>query len=94
MTATSPGPARVDFHHHLFPGGELAEVLQGSLLADSGWRFPAAAVRWTPETSLAFMDGLGIQMAVLSLPNDLESTLPAAQRRAFAREVNIMACQA
>jgi hypothetical protein len=76
MTATSPRPARVDFHHHLFPTGELAESVRGSLGANNGWRFPDGATRWTPETSLVFMDVLGIQLAVLSLPNDMESTLP------------------
>jgi predicted TIM-barrel fold metal-dependent hydrolase len=93
MTTTSPGPARVDFQHHLFPSGELAKSLQSSLIADSGWRFPGGGPRWTPETSLAFMDGLGIQTAVLSLPNDLEHGLPAKQRRAFAREINTIARQ-
>jgi hypothetical protein len=39
---------------------------------------PAGATRWTPETSLAFINGLGIQLAVLSLPNDVESALTAA----------------
>jgi hypothetical protein len=67
MTATNPGLARVDFHHNLFPTGELAESVRSSLAADDGWRFPAGATRWTPETSLAFMDGLGIQLAVLSM---------------------------
>ena len=94
MTATSPGPARVDFHHHLFPTGELAESVRGSVGADAGWRFPPGATHWTPETSLAFMDVLGIQLAMLSLPNDVESTLPAAHRRAFARQINTIARQA
>ncbi|MDT5094663.1 MAG: 6-methylsalicylate decarboxylase [Mycobacterium sp.] len=93
MTATSPGPARVDFHHHLFPAGALAESVRGSLAVDNGWRFPAGTTRWTPETSLAFMDGLGIQTAVLSLPNDMESGLPARERRAFARRINTIARQ-
>src|SRR5258708_30802052 len=94
MTETSPGPARVDFHHHLFPTGQLADSVRGSFAADNGWRFPAGATRWTPETSLAFMDGLGIQLAVLSLPNDVESTLPAAHRRAFPPQINTIARQA
>ncbi|MDT7707581.1 MAG: 6-methylsalicylate decarboxylase [Pseudonocardiales bacterium] len=94
MTASTPDPARVDFHHHLFPGGELAEFVQRALVADSGWSFPGGAARWTPETSLAFMEGHGIRTAVLSLPNDLERNLPAKDRRAFAREVNTIARQA
>ena len=28
MTTTSPNPARVDLHHHIFPSGELAESLR------------------------------------------------------------------
>jgi len=95
MTTNSPAPARIDFHHHIFPGSELGELLQGSLIAQSGWRFPGgAAPRWTPESSLAFMDGLGIRTAILSLPNDLEQNLPADRRPAFARGVNTMARQA
>jgi 6-methylsalicylate decarboxylase len=94
MMTTNPGPARVDFHHHLFPAGELAESVRNSLAADNGWRFPTGATHWTPETSLAFMDSLGIQQAVLSLPNDMESALPAAHRRAFARQINTIARQA
>jgi len=94
VTATNPGPARVDFHHHLFPTGVLAESVRGAVGAGSGWRFPDGAARWTPQTSLAFMDGLGIQLAVLSLPNDVESALPAVHRRAFARQINTFARQA
>jgi hypothetical protein len=32
--------------------------------AVDGWRFPGGAPRWTPETSLAFINGLGIQKAI------------------------------
>jgi 6-methylsalicylate decarboxylase len=39
------------------------------------------------------MDALGIQTAILSLPNDLESYMPAAARLGFAREVNTFARQ-
>ncbi|WP_328609310.1 amidohydrolase [Amycolatopsis sp. NBC_00345] len=93
MTTSTPGPGRVDFHHHLFPGGERAELLQRSLL-DTGWKFPEGAPRWSPATSVAFMDGLGIDTAILSLPNDLEHVLPVAERREYAREVNLTARQA
>jgi predicted TIM-barrel fold metal-dependent hydrolase len=94
MVTTSSGLARVDFHHHIFPSGELAESLQSSLVADSGWSFPGGGPLWTAKKSLAFMDGLGIQTAVLSLPNDLEHGLPAKQRRTFARGINTVARQA
>jgi predicted TIM-barrel fold metal-dependent hydrolase len=94
MMTTNAGPVRVDFHHHVFPTGELADSVRSSLAADNGWRFPTGAKHWTPETSLAFMDGLGIQQAVLSFPNDAESALPAAHRRAFARQINTITRQA
>ncbi|HEX3786658.1 MAG TPA: amidohydrolase family protein [Pseudonocardiaceae bacterium] len=92
---TASGPTRVDFHHHLFPGGELGDSLLSTLAADTGWRFPTggARTRWTPQTSLAFMDNLGIRTAVLSLPNDLEHNLAADRRRTFAREINTTARQ-
>jgi predicted TIM-barrel fold metal-dependent hydrolase len=93
MTPTSPGPARVDFHHHIFPSGELARSVQGGLIAHSGWRFSGGAKHWTAETCLTFMHNLGIQTAVLSLPNDLEHNLPADDRRAFAREINTITRQ-
>lgn len=91
---TTNDPERVDFHHHVFPGGELAERLQRNLVAESGWTFPTGAPQWTPETSLAFMDGIGTRTAILSLPNDLEHNLEPERRRAFAREVNELAHQA
>jgi hypothetical protein len=43
MTSSSPGPARVDLHHHIFPSGKLAEFIQRGLIADSGWRFPGGS---------------------------------------------------
>lgn len=95
MTTITTGPARVDFHHHLFPGGASGQAMVGALAADTGWRFPndVGIAPWTPETSLAFMDGLGIHTAILSLPNDLEQMLPEAQRKTFAREINTTARQ-
>jgi predicted TIM-barrel fold metal-dependent hydrolase len=91
MASNIPGTGRVDLHHHLFPSGELGESLMRALSTASDWEFPGGAPSWSPEASLEFMDGLGIQTAVLSLPNDLEYRLPAAQRRSFAREVNLTA---
>ncbi|MDT8914439.1 amidohydrolase family protein [Amycolatopsis sp. PS_44_ISF1] len=88
------GPDRVDFHHHVFPGGAQATLLRRKLVDATGWEFPGGAPRWTPEASLAFMDGHGIRTAVLSLPNDLEHDLAPEQRQSFAREVNDLAHQA
>jgi predicted TIM-barrel fold metal-dependent hydrolase len=92
MTTDAHNPTRIDFHHHIFPTGELAESMMRTLAGSTGWRFPNSG--WTPAASLAFMDGLGIRTAILSLPNDLEHNLPADQRRVFAREVNTTARQA
>jgi 6-methylsalicylate decarboxylase len=94
MTTSASGPERVDFHHHVFPSGKQAESLQRALVADFGYRFPPGALRWSAQASLAFMDGLGIRTAVLSLPNDLEHNLPPKQRRDFARDINTTARQA
>jgi len=52
MTLSSPSPARVDLHHHLFPRGELADFTRRGLVANSGWRFPDGAPHWTPENPI------------------------------------------
>jgi predicted TIM-barrel fold metal-dependent hydrolase len=94
MTTNTSGPARVDLHHHVLPNtNSMSEVILGALGADSGWKFPEDTPAWTPQVSVAFMDGLGIQTAILSLPNDVESYLPQTARRGFAREVNTFARQ-
>ena len=74
MFSSSQWPARIDLHYRLFRSGKLAEFVQCGPIANSGWPFPAGVACWTPETSLAFMDGLGIQTAALSLPNDNAAT--------------------
>lgn len=88
-------PARVDFHHHILPSRNLlAEFGIGSLVAGTGWTLPSGAAKWTPQVSLNFMDNLGIQTAILSLPNDPEHPLPTSERRRFARAINTAARQA
>ncbi|MDX1892337.1 amidohydrolase family protein [Mycolicibacterium sp. 050158] len=88
MPATPPASARIDLHHHAIPpqlfGGDVA----GALTANSGWKFTEDSPAWSPGASLAFMDAMGISTAILSLPNDIESYLPAMTRRGFAREIN------
>lgn len=93
MTTHTVGPQRVDFHHHVLPVNLMTAEMIGALGADSGWRFPEGTPMWTPEVSVAFMDGLGIQTAILSLPNDLDSVLPESARHRFAREVNTFAAE-
>lgn len=94
MPTNTSGVTRVDFHHHVLPAKLMTEAIVGALGADSGWRFPKETPVWSPKVSVAFMDGLGIQTAILSLPNDLESFLPEPARHGFAREVNTFAAQA
>ena len=94
MTYNASGPTRVDFHHHVLPTNLMTEEIVGALGADSGWIFPEDTPAWTPDVSVAFMDALGIQTAILSLPNDVESYLPATAREGFARQVNTFARQA
>ncbi|MFC7655479.1 amidohydrolase family protein [Pseudonocardia benzenivorans] len=91
MTITNT--SRVDFHHHLFPTVGRAGALLESMMARSAWpaKGPSPFTAWTPQASLDFMDGLDVATAVLSLPNDLEFDLPAADRRSFARDVNELA---
>jgi len=87
---------RVDFHHHVFPPNLMTETVLGGLVADSGWTFPkdTPASAWTPDVGVAFMDWLGVQTAILSLPNDLESYMPEQERLGFARKVNDFSRQA
>lgn len=93
MPVTPPTTSRVDLHHHAFPPQLFGEDVAGALGANSGWKFTADAPAWTPDASLAFMDAMGISTAILSLPNDIESYLPATTRRGFARVINTFCSQ-
>jgi predicted TIM-barrel fold metal-dependent hydrolase len=91
---TNPTLDRVDFHHHLFPVSMVPEAMRGALFTDGGWKFPDGLPSGTLEESLTFMDGLGVRTAILSLPNDVESSLPENVRARFARTINTIARQA
>lgn len=97
MPTTATTPSRVDFHHHIMPSPD--ELTQfdfdpAALFADTGWPMPPGNAPWRPELSVAFMDSLDIQTAILSMPGDLEHVLPDAERRRFARTLNTTARQA
>jgi len=97
MATDATTPSRIDFHHHLFPGLDVMsqfDVDFGALAGGAGWPIPPGNAPWTPELSVAFMDSLSIQTAILSWPGDLEHGLPAAERRRFARVLNTTARQA
>lgn len=84
---------RVDFHHHVMPVGLLPDSFAEMWTGKSAWRFPAGTPIWSPQRSIEFMDDIGIDTAILSLPNDVESMLPPRIRQGFAREVNTFAKQ-
>lgn len=88
MHTQPPTTLRVDLHHHVFPPQMFSGGVAESMTTDSGWKFTAESPAWSPSASLAFMDAMGISTAILSLPNDIESHLPAAARSGFAREIN------
>jgi hypothetical protein len=63
-------PRRIDLHHHFFPsipGVEPAKAAN-TIFEQTGWPMPESNYPWSPATSIAAMDRLGIEKAVLSLP--------------------------
>jgi len=61
---------RIDLHHHFFPPMSDADTAAASaaIAGQSGWRIPQGNLPWSPEVSIAAMDRLGIDKAVLSSP--------------------------
>ncbi|KAJ5927923.1 hypothetical protein N7466_006879 [Penicillium verhagenii] len=59
---------RIDVHHHYFPSSLMKEW-KGT----SDWPMPNNNEKWTPAVSIAAMDKLGIQKAILSAPNSTDS---------------------
>lgn len=91
MSSVAVPPSGVDFHHHVMPVGLLPDSLVQMWNGKSAWQFPARTPIWSPQRSIEFMDDLGIDTSILSLPNDVESMLPPRIRQGFAREVNTFA---
>lgn len=59
-----PSAGRIDVHHHYFPPSMMVDWK-----ATSDWPVPSGIVKWSPEVSIDAMDKLGIQKAILSMPN-------------------------
>jgi hypothetical protein len=64
---------RIDVHHHMLPG-TYVEALKGQ------GHDISALPEWTPEFSLALMDGIGIDKSILSIssPETSDSELARA----------------
>ncbi|KAI0375602.1 amidohydrolase 2 [Pilatotrama ljubarskyi] len=60
----SPGK-KIDVHHHNFP----ANIESLYDMDELGYAMPKENLPWSPEKSLQMMDELGIQTAILSLPD-------------------------
>ena len=87
-TTATPQVQRIDLHHHFFPappGGDGSE-LAAAALEQTGWIVPPANLPWTPEVSIAAMDRLGVDKAVLSAPTG--GKVADAANRATARFLN------
>jgi 6-methylsalicylate decarboxylase len=92
-TDSSSAPLRrIDFHQHFFPSGELAAAYSGA--PDNGWIFPPENFPWSPELSLACMDRLGTETAILSLTGSPGGDGAGSANRTFARQLNLFAHQA
>ncbi|KAG1892379.1 hypothetical protein F4604DRAFT_1699110 [Suillus subluteus] len=59
-----PQNIRIDVHHHFF----LDAQKKAKKNLEVGWRTPDENLPWKPQTSLAAMDKLGVQTAILSPP--------------------------
>lgn len=86
---------RIDLHHHYFgaiPGASAAgtataaAAAAAAVLKATGWRMPDGNFPWTPEISIAAMDRLGIEKAVLSVPQG--GTVADADNRRAVRLLN------
>lgn len=79
---------RIDVHHHFFLDAQK-KAKQSSKV---GFRTPDENLPWGPQTSLAAMDNLGVQTAILS-PPPVSSNSSGAEVRADVRQQNIHSSQ-
>jgi 6-methylsalicylate decarboxylase len=79
-------PHRIDVHHHLYPPGYLARLIERKLA-------PLPAVDWRPEVSLADMDRAGVATAITSITAPGLAPVDAGFRRQVARECNEFAAR-
>lgn len=89
MTTSTPEQVgRIDLHHHFFtssPGMDSSAVTAG-ILKQTGWKLPPDSFPWTPEMSISAMDRLGIEKAILSVPQG--GSVSDAANRKSARLLN------
>ncbi|TFK91504.1 amidohydrolase 2 [Polyporus arcularius HHB13444] len=76
--AQAPRLKRIDVHHHNFPSN-VGKLYEHSPL---GYKLPEENLPWSLEKSLQAMDELGIDIAVLSLPDGWPIAGKANQRSA------------
>jgi predicted TIM-barrel fold metal-dependent hydrolase len=72
---------RIDVHHHLFPPGYLAPLVERKLALPP-------ALDWRPEVSLADMDRAGVATAITSITAPGLAVVAPEFRRHLARECN------
>jgi 6-methylsalicylate decarboxylase len=82
------GLHRIDLHHHFFP----SSLDKAKRNIEVGWRTPDGNLPWDPAISLASMDALGIETAILSLPPD-PSGIICSENRDVARAHNRFAAK-
>ena len=82
--ATAPPGGRIDLHAHHIPPVYRAALLEAGMVTIAGYPTPV----WTPERAIAFMDGFGIKLQVLSLSDPGVSFLSGDRARTLARQVN------
>jgi predicted TIM-barrel fold metal-dependent hydrolase len=87
-THSTAQPRRIDLHHHFFPTvpGVDPSRATAAILEQTGWPMPPDNFPWTPQTSIAAMDRLGIEKAVLSVPQG--GGVADDGNRRFARLLN------
>jgi predicted TIM-barrel fold metal-dependent hydrolase len=85
-SSTTGQPGRIDLHHHFFPlaPGIDTATAEAELLRQTVWIMPPGSIPWTPRAGLAAMDRLGIEKAVLSVPQGGDVSDRASRRSARA----------
>ncbi|KAF9226539.1 amidohydrolase 2 [Gyrodon lividus] len=78
----------IDVHHHMFLDAQ-EKVKKNT---EVGWITPSENLPWQPSSSIAAMDAMGIQTAILS-PPPLASAAPSAENREQVRVINMYAAQ-
>jgi len=59
-------PELIDVHHHILPPVYLA-LARDRIIAQGQGYLPATVLQWTPDTTLAEMDRMGVSTAIVSI---------------------------